>query len=147
MYFRRCMRLYYCCQFATAHFRPFTSAGPRIGSSMSLRTPWQPCAPVWGTVPPPSPTRSCSGIRSDHSIPYLQKGSRKSWSAMPRPPISRPAVIVYGIPLRPTSWNTGPRSWRSATSWGIARLPPASGMPNSRARRSNRSICARCRKS
>jgi hypothetical protein len=24
------MRLYYCCQCPTAHFRPFTSAGPRI---------------------------------------------------------------------------------------------------------------------
>ena len=27
-YFRRCMRLYFCCQGPTVHFRPFTSAGP-----------------------------------------------------------------------------------------------------------------------
>ena len=36
LYFRRCMRLYSCCPFPTAHFRPFTSAGPP-GKSLTRR--------------------------------------------------------------------------------------------------------------
>ena len=65
---------------------------------------------------------------------------QKKMERYAKPQASSRVVIVYGTPLRPTSWNMAPRSSRSGTSWGIARSPSASGTPKSRVRRSNRNI-------
>ena len=78
--------------------------------------------------------------------PLSVKAIQKKMERYAKAAGSRRVVIACGIRLPRTSWNTGQRSWRFATSWGIARSPRASGMPKSRARRSNRNICGPCRK-
>ena len=72
--------------------------------------------------------------------PLSVKAIQKKMERYARRRASRRVAIACGIPLPQTSLNTGRRWWRFATSWGIARSPPANGMPKSRVRRSNRSI-------
>ena len=49
MVFSTFMRLYYCCQFPTAHCRPFTNAGPNPPfPKPSLQSPPRPLlTPAW----------------------------------------------------------------------------------------------------
>ena len=121
---------------STGSRRPYGSPkakGVRIGSSMPPRTRLRPCAHARRYAPAVVPDDLLFWNQKRPQLrPLSSKGIQKSWSAMPRPPISRRAVIVCGIPLRQTCWKPGLKSLRSRTCWAMRRFSRVNAMPSSR---------------